>query len=167
MRPQQITRVTSDSKGFRDRGEGSLYKSIRIVIDENNDASSVVAYNGHENILNALVNEIPSVVHKTNNNVVLAQLHDVAFFKDGIFCRFYIYFSDRTDAQKFCKLYNRESSMVRKIKKRTDYVENCKMTCKEVPVCSRYNEVRKGFIASCQNEVRVIIFAFTNSQHFD
>jgi hypothetical protein len=81
----QIKRVTNDSKSFRDRGEGDLTKTIRIRIDEKSGASSVVCYNGHENMLNARINEIPSLVHSTNNCVVISQLYDAAYFKDGIF----------------------------------------------------------------------------------
>jgi hypothetical protein len=125
-----------------------LSNSIRIQIDEKSGASSVIAYNGHDNMLNACVNEIPSVIHSANNNVVIAQLYDAAYFKDGIFRRFYFYFLDSSDAQKFCSLYNRESSILRTINKLTD----CVNQFKAIPVC-RSKEESKVLHSSHENEV--------------
>jgi hypothetical protein len=163
----QITRITNDSKRFRSRGEGSLPKSIRIQIHENSGDASLVAYNGHENILNARVNEIPSLVHGKNDRVVVAQLFDAAFYKDGIFRRFYLYFSDSCDAQKFCKLYNREASMVRTIKKLKDsLVVHSKMSKPDVPVCNGKGG-RKGLDSSSSSfSNEVSSFKLGNACHF-
>lgn len=105
-------------------------------------------------MLNARINEIPSLVHSTNNCVVISQLYDAAYFKDGIFRRFYFYFMDSSsDAQKFCNLYNRESSMLRTIRELKDSVKQSTMAFKEAPVC-RSKEERIGFnLSNDQNEV--------------
>jgi hypothetical protein len=113
----------------------------------------VVAFNGHENILNARVNEIPTFVHSTDTCVVIAQLCDAAYYKDGIFRRFYIHFSDNEGAGKFSKLYNRESNIVKKLKKLKESMEISNKACKELPTCGDINEESKGFHSSPKNEV--------------
>lgn len=148
---RKITRIQNDSTGFRDRGEGDQHtKTIRIQIDVNSGASSVVGYNGYENILNARINELPSLVHSTNDCVVISQLLDAAYFKDGIFRRFYFYFLESSDAQKFCNLYNRESSMVKTIKELRESMRLSE-TFKDAPVCRLKDDGRPNL--SCREDV--------------
>jgi hypothetical protein len=51
---------------------------------------------------------------------VIAQLFDAAYYKDGIFRQFYIYFCDNEDAKKFSILYNRESRLLNMFNKLKD-----------------------------------------------
>jgi hypothetical protein len=118
----------------------------------------VVAFNGHENILNAHVNEIPSFVHSTNTCVVIAQLCDAAYYKEGIFCQFYICFSDDEDAEKFSKLYNRESNMVKTINALKESVKISNKASKDAPICGGINAGEsKGFHSSFKNEVSGLV----------
>ena len=115
--------------GKQDREENRLKIYILKKKGGNSNPAFVVAYAGHQLVLNSCISDLPAKFHQLRKDTVVFNAFDVSIFREGFPRNFCVSFKDSKDgemtARNFVDVYNflHQLKVLAKTKKITEKVD--------------------------------------------